>query len=160
MPPKTPPTEQEGYKTLRGLAPMARMILELEEVFEVGIGLKSTLAALESRKTALSAEVAGLLKQAEAGRLARAQEQEAWQKALAEIQDLRKAEQEGLHADRAARATQDAEAAKAIRERQETILASHREELNRLRSEIAELTAQKAGLLKDLDETLTKYARR
>lgn len=157
---KQTPSEQDAYRALRGLVPIARTILDLEQVFEVGLGLKSTTAAMESRKAALSVEVADLLKKTSDARAEAALAREELSGVRVELAALRTAEQDGLHADRAARAQQDAEESKAIKARHEALAASLREERGRLTAEIEGLKQQKVALLKDLDETLTKYARR
>lgn len=155
-----PKPEQEMYKTLRTLAPIARTLLDLEDVFETGLGLKSNLAAMESRKAALGSEIADVLQQVQNARAEHAKIRGELDAARQDYASQHKDEQDALHAARSTRAKQDAEEAGAIKARHEALAASLRSERGQLQAAVEDLKQQKSALLKDLDETLTKYARR
>lgn len=157
---KDQPRPTSDLSSASGLADFGRKLIEAESILKQAAVLRTNIAVLERRKKDLSAEVAPLLEQIERHRQDAAVARAAAESEQARFQSLRQAEQEGLHQDRAARAAAEASESKSIKERAQTIATALREEKERLQAEITSLREQKAALLKDLDETLTKYARR
>lgn len=153
-------TDQESYKTLRALEAIARTILDLQETFEAGLGLKATIAALESRKAALSAEVADLLKSNEAARTEARTLRADLDIMRKEFAETRQTEADALADERTQRAKIAADQAQAVKAQHEALVKHLRDERAKLDADNKLLADQKSTLLTEIDGLLEKYARR